>query len=59
MSKEPPTKKQLYYYDSLCKKYSIEKKDINNLSKLDLKQLISEILDEYSRNSEHTDLSGN
>ncbi|MBR1681373.1 hypothetical protein IJ707_06265 [bacterium] len=56
MSKEPPTKKQLYYYDRLCKKYSIEKKDTNNLSKLDLKQLISEILDEYSRNSEHIDL---
>ena len=25
MSKEAPTKKQLYYYDRLCKKYSIEK----------------------------------
>lgn len=59
MSKEPPTKKQLYYYDRLCKKYSIEKKDTKNLSKLDLKQLISEILDEYSRNSEHINLGGN
>ena len=59
MSKEPPTKKQLYYYDSLCKKYNIEKKEINNLSRLDLKQLISEILDEYSRNSEHINISRN
>ena len=25
MSKEQPTKKQLYYYDRLCKKYNIEK----------------------------------
>ncbi|MBR2525195.1 hypothetical protein IKE67_01890 [bacterium] len=56
MSKETPTKKQLYYYDCLCKKYSIDKKDTSNLSKLDLKNMISEILDEYSRNSEHIDL---
>jgi len=56
MSKEPPTKKQLYYYDCLCKKYSIDKKDTSDLSKLDLKNMISEILDEYSRNSEHIDL---
>ena len=27
MSKETPTKKQLYYYDRLCKKYNIEKKE--------------------------------
>lgn len=27
MSKEVPTKKQLYYYDRLCKKYNIEKKN--------------------------------
>ena len=59
MSKEPPTKKQLYYYDCLCKKYSIEKKETDNLSKLDLKNMISEILDEYSRNSEHIDICGN
>lgn len=58
MSKEPPTKKQLYYYDRLCKKYNIDKKDISNLSKLDLKNMISEILDEYSRNSENINLCG-
>ena len=58
MSKEPPTKKQLYYYDCLCKKYSIDKKDTNNLSRLDLKNMISEILDEYSRNSEHINICG-
>ena len=45
MSKEPPTKKQLYYYDCLCKKYNIDKKDTDNLSKLDLKNMISEHID--------------
>lgn len=59
MSKEPPTKKQLYYYDCLCKKYSINKKETDNLSKLDLKNMISEILDEYSRNSGHIDICRN
>lgn len=59
MSKEPPTKKQLYYYDCLCKKYSIDKKDTSNLSKLDVKNIISEILNEYSRNSEDIDICRN
>lgn len=58
MSKEPPTKKQLYYYDRLCKKYSIEKKETSDLSKLDLKKMIGEIIDEHSRNCEHIDLCG-
>ena len=57
MQKEPPTKKQLYYYERLCKKYNIDKKDTTNLSKYDLKTIISEILDEYSRNSENIDFS--
>ena len=48
MSKEKPTKKQLYYYDRLCKKYSIEKKDVNELSKLDLRDEIEKILYEHS-----------
>ena len=48
MSKEKPTKKQLYYYDRLCKKYSVEKKDVNELSKLDLKDEIEKILNEHS-----------
>lgn len=48
MSKEKPTKKQLYYYDRLCKKYSIEKKDISELSKLDLRDEIEKILNEHS-----------
>ena len=49
--------KQLYYYERLCKKYNIDKKDTTNLSKYDLKTMISEILDEYSRNSENIDFS--
>lgn len=47
MSKEPPTKKQLYYYDKLCKRYELEKKDVQNLSKLDLKNEIERILNEH------------
>ena len=47
MSKEEPTKKQLYYYDKLCKRYNIEKKE-GELSKLDLKNEIERILNEYS-----------
>ena len=30
MSKESPTKKQLYYYDKLCKKYNLEKKELTS-----------------------------
>lgn len=50
MSKEMPTKKQLYYYEKLCKRYNIEMKEIEGLSKLDLKNEIASILDEYSGN---------
>lgn len=48
MSKEAPTKKQLYYYDRLCKKYNIEKKNTEALSKLDLRDEIERILNEHS-----------
>lgn len=52
MSKEPPTKKQLYYYEKLCKQYCIEQKDIAQMSRLDLKNIIGEILDEHSKPAE-------
>ena len=55
MSKEPPTKKQLYYYDRLCKKYSIEKKNVEELSKLDLRDEIERILDEHSSDYKNVD----
>lgn len=58
MSKEEPTKKQLYYYERLCKKYSIVKKNTQEMSKLDIKNEISEILNEYSRNCESINPSG-
>ena len=48
MSKEEPTKKQLYYYDKLCKRYNIEKKDTEILSKLDLRDEIERIINEHS-----------
>ncbi len=55
MSKEKPTQKQLYYYDKLCKRYSIDKKEVDNLSKLDLRNEIERILNEYSEVSENID----
>ncbi|MBQ7764662.1 hypothetical protein IJ384_04765 [bacterium] len=55
MSKEAPTKKQLYYYDKLCKRYDIDKKDVENLSKLDLRDEIERILNEYSRVDKNID----
>ena len=49
MSKELPTKKQLYYYEKLCKQYRIIQKDTSEMSRLDLKNIIGEILDEHSK----------
>ena len=44
MSKESPTKKQLYYYEKLCEKYKIVPKDTTTLSRLDMRNYIDEIL---------------
>ena len=55
MSKEAPTKKQLYYYDRLCKKYSVEKKKAEELSKLDLRNEIERILNEHSDDYKNVD----
>lgn len=55
MSKEKPTDKQIHYYDKLCKRYNIEKKDVESLSKLDIKNEITGILDEYSGNCRDID----
>ena len=46
MSKEPPTKKQLYYYDRLCKKYNMEKKELS--SKLEARDEINKIITEHA-----------
>ena len=45
MSKESPTKKQLYYYDRLCKKYELEKKELT--SKLEAMEEIDKIIKEH------------
>lgn len=45
MSKEEPTKKQLYYYERLCKKYNIEQKKLT--SKLEARDEIDRIIKEY------------
>ena len=42
MSKELPTKKQLYYYEKLCKQYNLEKKELT--SKLEARNEIDKIL---------------
>ena len=55
MSKEAPTKKQLYYYDRLCKKYSLEKKNVEELSRLDLRDEIERILNEHSEDYKNVD----
>lgn len=46
MSKTEPTKKQLYYYERLCKKYNIEKRELT--SKLEARDEIDKILKENS-----------
>lgn len=55
MSKEAPTKKQLYYYDRLCQKYCIEKQNVEELSKLDLRNEIERILNEHSDDYKNVD----
>ncbi len=53
MSKELPTKKQLYYYERLCKKYNIEKKELT--SKLEALQEIDRIINEHSTDCRNFD----
>ena len=50
MSKENPTKKQISYYNSLCRGYNIEKKKTEEMSRLDLRNIIDEILNEHKTN---------
>ena len=45
MSKLRPTKKQLLYYEKISKAHNVEKKDITNASRLDLRNWIMEILE--------------
>lgn len=46
MSRMKPTKKQISYYKALCRKHDIEEVDLTNKSRLDLKNMISELADE-------------
>ncbi len=54
MSKENPTKKQLYYYDKLCKKYGLEKKEL--ASKLEARNEIDKILNEHKEVIEYDEI---
>lgn len=47
MSKDAPTKKQLYYYEKLCKKYNLEKKELS--SKLEARNEIDKIIQEHAQ----------
>ena len=47
MSKEEPTKKQLYYYEKLCKKYNLEKQKLT--SKLQARDEIDKIIKEHEK----------
>ena len=47
MGHELPTKKQLYYYERLCKKYNIEKKELK--SKLEARNEIDRIIKEHEK----------
>jgi len=49
MSKLKPTKKQLNYYDKITKAHNIEKRDIENATRLDVRNWIMEILNEYNK----------
>ena len=55
MQHEKPTKRQLYYYDRLCKKYGLEKENTEELSKFDLKERISKVIDEHANDYKYTD----
>lgn len=55
MKTEKPTQKQLYYYDRLCKKYSLEKENTEDLSRFDLKERISKIIDEHTTDYKNID----
>ncbi len=55
MSKEKPTKKQIYYYEKLCKRYNIEGIDVEFASRLDMKNEIERIIDEHSRDYKNID----
>ena len=59
MSKESPTKKQLYYYEKLCKRYCVKKKDVGELSKLDIKNEIERIINEHTDDYKNVDRSRN
>lgn len=56
MSKELPTKKQLYYYERLCKKYGLEKKELS--SKLEARNEIDRIITEHSPQQDIEDTEG-
>ena len=45
MSKLKPTKKQLLYYEKITRAHNVPKKDIENASRLDLRNWIMEILE--------------
>ena len=52
--KEPPTKKQISYYKSLCKRHNETPKDIETLSKYDIKLEIQRLIEENAETVKET-----
>lgn len=45
MSKMKPTKKQLFYYEKVARAHNVSMKDVNNASRLDLRNWIMDIIE--------------
>ena len=48
MSKQKPTLKQIKYYEKLCRAHNKEMKDLTGATKLNLRDWIMEIINEYN-----------
>ena len=46
MSKLPPTKKQLFYYEKISKAHGVKMKSTEGATRLDLKNWIMEIIEQ-------------
>ena len=50
MSKLKPTKKQLWYYEKVCKAHNVPQKPLNDATRLDLRNWIMEIIEPVEEN---------
>ena len=52
MSKLKPTKKQLYYYEKVARAHGVKINEVENATRLDLRNWIMEIIDPAPENPE-------